>query len=293
VVAIGNPFGLGDTVTMGIVSATERALGASPYDDFIQTDASINPGSSGGPLFDLHGQVVGVSTAIVAQAQGIGFAIPIDDLKRVLPELTTGGRVTRGRLGVTIQGMDSTLAEALGLDRPRGALVADVQPGGPAARAGLQPQDVILAADGHDISRAVDLPRLIAEHRPGSLVQLKVLRDKQTRDIDVTVGAVPQGPEGVASKQAMPPSARAAPSSPLGFAAGNAQGGGAVVQKVAPGGPAEGKLVPGDIVESLNSQHVDGAADLAAKAKAAPPNEPLVLRVRHGGEPRYVAIARP
>ena len=138
VVAIGNPFGLGNTVTMGIVSAKGRSIGAGPYDDFIQTDASINPGNSGGPLFNLHGQVVGIDTAINPQGKGIGFAIPIDAVKDVLPQLIATGHVARGRLGVVIQGMDEDLAKALGMDRAHGALVEDVEPGSPAERAGVQ-----------------------------------------------------------------------------------------------------------------------------------------------------------
>ncbi len=134
VVAIGNPFGLGNTVTMGIVSAKGRSIGAGPYDDFIQTDASINPGNSGGPLFDLHGQVVGINTAINPQGRGIGFAIPIDAVKDVLPQLLATGHVARGRLGVLIQGMDEDLAKALGMDQPRGALVGRVESGSPAAK---------------------------------------------------------------------------------------------------------------------------------------------------------------
>jgi len=292
VVAIGNPFGLGDTVTMGIVSAKGRALGAGPYNDFIQTDASINPGNSGGPLFDLRGQVVGINTAINPQGQGLGFAIPIDEVERALPRLIAGAPIARGRLGVTIQGMDDTLARALGLDRARGALVAGVEPGGPAAEGGVQPGDVILAIDGHDVPRAVDLPRTIAEHAPGSRVKITVLRDGQTRDVVVTLGAVREGPQGAASKQATPPGARGAASPSLGFAAGDAPGGGAVVESVAPGGPAEGKLAPGDVIESLDSRPVTSAADLAAKAKAAPAGKPLVLRVRHDGQSRYVGIER-
>jgi serine protease Do len=289
VVAIGNPFGLGDTVTMGIVSATGRALGAGPYNDFIQTDASINPGNSGGPLFDLRGQVVGIDTAIAARGQGIGFAIPIDEVKRVLPELIAYGRIARGRLGATVQAMDSMLANALGLDRPRGALVAAVQPDGPASRAGIRPGDVILAVDGHELSQDVDLPRIIAEHTPGSRVRLRVLRDKQTREVEVTLGNAAEAPAGRASMQAPEPGKRGSPSS-LGFAAGNALGPGALVEAIVPGGPAEGKLAPGDVIEALNGQPIADANDLAAKWASAPRGEPKLLRVRHEGQSRYVAI---
>jgi serine protease Do len=164
VIAIGNPFGLGHTVTLGIVSAKSRTIGAGPYDDFIQTDAHINPGNSGGPLFDLRGEVVGINTAITAQGSGIGFAIPIDDVKGILPQLIEKGHLDRGRLGVVVQPMDWPLSRALGLDRPRGALVASVEPGSPAEKAGLQERDVIVAVDG----KSIDL-------------LFKVRRDGQTR----------------------------------------------------------------------------------------------------------------
>ncbi len=185
VVAIGNPFGLGHTVTMGIVSAKDRAIGAGPYDDFIQTDASINPGNSGGPLFDLRGQVVGINTAINPNGRGIGFAIPIDALREVLAQLIDTGHVSRGRLGVHIQAVDVALARAIGLDRPRGALVRELEPAGPAARAGLKAGDVILAIDGAEVSRSEDLPRLVGRHAPGTRHTLRVLRDRATTELSI------------------------------------------------------------------------------------------------------------
>src|SRR5208282_4845914 len=171
VVAIGNPFGLGDTVTMGIVSAKSRSIGAGPYDDFIQTDASINPGNSGGPLFNLHGQVVGINTAINPNGKGIGFAIPSDALRDVLPQLEATGHVSRGRLGVGIQPVDAPLAKALGLEKARGALVGDVEADGPAAKVGMKSGDVILSVDGAEVSHAQDLPRIVARHAPGTTVK--------------------------------------------------------------------------------------------------------------------------
>src|SRR5579859_4088199 len=151
VVAIGNPFGLGNTVTTGIVSAKSRAIGAGPYDDFIQTDASINPGNSGGPLFNLKGEVVGINTAINPNGRGIGFAIPSDALKEVLGQLIGTGHVARGWLGVAIQPVDAALGKALGTGSSKGALVAEVAPGGPAEHAGFKPGDVILSLDGASV----------------------------------------------------------------------------------------------------------------------------------------------
>jgi serine protease Do len=292
VVAIGNPFGLGDSVTMGIVSAKSRALGAGPYDDFIQTDAPINPGNSGGPLFDLHGQVVGISTAINPQGQGIGFAIPINDVKHELPDLIAKGSVSRARLGVAVQEMDDTLAKAFGLDRRRGALIAQVQAGGPAARARIQEGDVVLSVDGRDVGHAIELPRTISSYAPGSHVRLTVFRDRKARDIDVTLGALPTEPEGVTSKQAAPRSETRSGTAPIGITVGNAPGRGAMVESVNPRGPADGKLAPGDVVETVNRQSVSDAGDLMKKLSQAPKDQPILLRVQRGNLSRFVAIAR-
>jgi serine protease Do len=188
VVAIGNPFGLGHTVTMGIVSAKGRSIGAGPYDDFIQTDASINPGNSGGPLFDLQGRVVGINTAINPNGRGIGFAIPIDMLKDVLPQLLDKGHVERGRLGVAFRPVDAATAKAIGLDRAKGALVGEVERGGPADQAGLESGDLITAVDGKEVAHAEELPRMIALHPPGTKLKLDVLRGGKKRSFEVTLG---------------------------------------------------------------------------------------------------------
>ncbi len=190
VVAIGNPFGLGNTVTMGIVSAKGRTIHAGPYDDFIQTDASINPGNSGGPLFNLRGQVIGINTAINPNGKGIGFAIPVDELKDVVGQLTMTGHVARGRIGVVIQGVDAPLAKALGMDRPHGALVGDIEPEGPGAKAGLQAGDVIVQVDQTEVPHSEDLPRIVARHVPGSRVSLRVLRGGHEQTVGVTLEAI-------------------------------------------------------------------------------------------------------
>ncbi len=292
VVAIGNPFGLGNTVTMGIVSAKGRTIGAGPYDDFIQTDASINPGNSGGPLFNLRGQVVGIDTAINPQGRGIGFAIPIDAAKAVLPQLIATGHVSRGRIGAAIQGMDEDLAKALGLDRPHGALVEDVEPGSPAEKAGIKSGDVIVAVDGQDVPHAEELPRMIAQHKPGAHVKLTVLRDKQTRQVDVTLAPLEEsGERAGANPQSQPPGAERGQSSSLGFSAGD-EDGQVVVERVAPDGPAQGKLRQGDVIESIDQQPVSSARDLATKVHAAPGDKPVLLRVKRGDQSRFVAIER-
>jgi serine protease Do len=293
VVAIGNPFGLGNTVTMGIVSAKGRTIGAGPYDDFIQTDASINPGNSGGPLFNLRGQVVGINTAINPQGKGIGFAIPIDAVRQVIPQLVSTGHVSRGRLGVVIQGMDGDLAHALGMDRPRGALVEEVEQGSPADKAGIKSGDVIVAVDGQDVPHSVDLPRMVATHAPGTQVKLTYLRDKQSHDASVTLiplenerqhAQASQGSEGTGNEGSRPPTS-------LGIAVGE-EDGHVVVERVSPSGPSEGKLRPGEVIEEVNHQAVTSASDLSAKLRSAPADKPILLRVRHGDQARYVAIER-
>jgi serine protease Do len=290
VVAIGNPFGLGDTVTMGIVSAKGRTIGAGPYDDFIQTDASINPGNSGGPLFNLRGQVVGINTAINPQGKGIGFAIPIDAVKDVLPQLLTSGKVARGRLGVVIQGMDDDLAKALGVDHVRGALVESVEPGSPADKAGVKPGDVIVALDGQEVPRSEDLPRMVARHAPGTAVKVTLVRDKQKRTLDMTLATLTEeGDHGDA--QPAPGTGSAERSSALGIAVAEELGK-VVVARVSSDGPSDGKLRPGDVIEEVDRQPVTTSSDLAAKVRAAPADRPVLLKVRRGDQSRFVAIDR-
>lgn len=178
VIAIGNPFGLGHTVTQGIVSAKARIIGAGPYDNFIQTDAAINPGNSGGPLINMKGQVVGINTAIVVTGQGIGFAIPINMAKNILPELKETGSVTRGWLGVAIQEVTPEIARAVGLKEPKGAIVSMVYPGDPADKAGVKKGDVILKINSKEIKDSYSLTRLIAGLKPRSKVKIVVWRDK-------------------------------------------------------------------------------------------------------------------
>ncbi len=291
VVAIGNPFGLGNTVTMGIVSAKGRTIGAGPYDDFIQTDASINPGNSGGPLFNLRGQVVGINTAINPQGKGIGFAIPIDAVKMVLPQLIATGHVSRGRLGVGIQGMDEDLAKALGMDRAHGALVEQVEPGSPAEKAGIKSGDVIVAVDGQDVPHSEDLPRMVAPHKPGSQVRVTIFRDRQTRVVDVALAALEEQDKQGSSSQRQEPGVERGSSSPLGLSVLDDDGK-VVVDRVAPDGPAQGKVRPGDVIESVNQQPVTTASDLAAKGRAVPSDRPVLLKVKRGDQSRYVAIER-
>ena len=190
VMAIGNPFGLSNTVTTGIVSAKGRTIGAGPYDDFIQTDASINPGNSGGPLFNTAGEVVGINTAIFSQNGaniGIGFAIPANLVKNLVAELETKGTVTRGWLGVSVQPVTPDLARSLGVDKERGALVGDVVAQGPAEKAGIKRGDVIVSYDGKKIDESTTLPGLVAATGVGKTVPVEILRDGKMKTINVAI----------------------------------------------------------------------------------------------------------
>ena len=190
VAAIGNPFGLDSTVTEGIVSAKGRHIGDGPYEDFIQTDASINPGNSGGPLINMSGEIVGINTAIFSQTGGnigIGFAIPINLVKEILPQIKSKGKVTRGWLGVAIQRVTPAIAESMGLDKSKGALVSQVVEGGPADRAGVKVGDLIVEYNGKEISDANELPILVARTAPQEKVPVKVLRDKKETSFTVTI----------------------------------------------------------------------------------------------------------
>ena len=188
VMAIGNPFGLAQTVTAGIVSAKGRVIGSGPYDDFIQTDASINPGNSGGPLFSADGKVIGINTAIIAGGQGIGFAIPINIAKGIYEQLRDSGKVTRGYLGVRFQPLTADLAKSFGLESEKGALIAIVEKGTPADKSGLKAGDIILEYDGKPISEGSELPRHVAVTPIDKKVRLVVFRDGKKQDIFVVVG---------------------------------------------------------------------------------------------------------
>jgi serine protease Do len=191
VAAIGSPFGLEHTVTAGIVSAKGRVIGSGPYDDFIQTDASINPGNSGGPLINMRGEIVGINTMIIAGGSGIGFAIPIDQAKDIIAQLKTGGEVTRGWLGVTIQDLKGNLAEYYGVQDKSGVLVASVVSGDPADRAGIQPNDIITEVEGKKVTTSRDLTNLAAKLDVGDTAKVTVLREGRQKTFDVKVGKRP------------------------------------------------------------------------------------------------------
>ena len=191
VAAIGSPFGLEYTVTAGIVSAKGRVIGSGPYDDFIQTDASINPGNSGGPLINMQGEVVGINTMIIAGGQGIGFAIPVDQVKGIISQLKSDGEVTRGWLGVTIQDLKGDLAEYYGIDGKSGVMVADVVAGDPADKAGIKPKDIITKVNGKKIATSRDLTNLAARLGVGDTAKVTILRDGKQKTLLVKIGKRP------------------------------------------------------------------------------------------------------
>ena len=266
VVAIGSPYGFENTVTAGIVSAKSRALPDGTYVPFIQTDVAVNPGNSGGPLFNLKGEVIGINAQIYSATggyQGLSFAIPVDVASKVMDQLVQYGKVTRGRIGVTIQQMSQPLAESFGLKKPDGALVSAVDDDGPAAKAGIASGDVILKVDGKSIGSSSELPVVIADMKPGSTAQIEVWRKGATREFTVTLGelkpmktamaptgAKPQGRLGVAVRGLTPEEQKQA-----GITGG-------VLVEDAGGAAAKAGVQPGDIILSVNSAPVTNAEQL-------------------------------
>lgn len=266
VVAIGSPYGFDNTVTSGIISAKARSLPNENYTPFIQTDVPVNPGNSGGPLFNLQGQVIGINSMIYSQTggfQGLSFAIPIDEAMRVKDELVKTGHVSRGRLGVAVQGVNQTLADSFGLQKPAGALVSSVDPGGPAAKAGLQAGDVILAVNGTAVNDSTDLPAQIASMKPGAKATLDVWRDKSKKQMTVTLGSLSetkvadngtqaseQGRLGVAVRPLTPQERN-----------GSSLSHGLLVQQ-ASGPAASAGIQPGDVILAVNGRPVTSVQQL-------------------------------
>jgi serine protease Do len=284
VVAIGSPFGFENTVTAGIVSATSRSLPDGTYVPFIQTDAAVNPGNSGGPLFNMKGEVIGINSQIYSRTggyQGLAFAIPVDVAANVKTQLVQHGKVERGRLGVSIQEVSQSLAQSFGLDRPRGALVAQVEKGSPAEKAGIKPGDVLLGVNGKTVERSAELPPLVAAVKPGTKATFELWRDGRKQTLDVTVGAL--NPEQVA---AGPASEAGAQTGKLGLAVRPSENG--LVVENATGAAARAGIRAGDVVTAVNGKTVKSVEELQAAADKS--NGTVALLVRRGDASIFVPI---
>ncbi|KIG03986.1 DegQ family serine endoprotease [Caballeronia concitans] len=288
VVAIGSPYGFDNTVTSGIISAKSRALPNENYTPFIQTDVPVNPGNSGGPLFNLQGEVIGINSMIYSQTggfQGLSFAIPINEAIKVKDALIKTGHVDRGRIGVTVQAMNQTLANSFGMTSPQGALVSSVEPGGPAAKAGLQPGDVIVALNGVPVTDSTSLPSQVAGLAPGSSAKVQVWRDKSTKDINVTIGALKD--------------TKTASANVNGDAGGAAQDArlGVAVRPLTPEEKQSGSLSRGLVVQQSNGAAASagiqaGDVILAVNGQPVTSVQQLKTMVSHAGDSIALLIQR-
>jgi serine protease Do len=295
VVAIGNPFGLSHTVTVGVVSALGRSIGAGPYDEFIQTDASINPGNSGGPLINIEGDVIGINTAIISGNTGgnvgIGFAIPIDIAKGILKDLRERGTVTRGWLGVMIQKITPDLAKSFGLSQSEGALVGDVIPDGPAAKGGVKRGDVIVMFDGQQVKDMEDLPKIVAATRPNSVVDVEVIRDGSRMTLSVSIELLEDSQETVVAK-----------ADPLGLQVQDITEGlaqslklesveGVLVSDVTAGNAAaEAGIRRGDVISEMNRSIVKDMRDYQNLMASVQKGSSVLFLVKRGGSTIYIAV---
>jgi len=309
VIAVGNPFGLGGSVTAGIISSRNRELGGN-YDDFIQTDAAINQGNSGGPLFNMNGEVIGINSAILSGGGGgsigIGFSIPSKMARNIIDQLRQFGEIRRGWLGVQISSVEKDMAEGLGLDKARGALVQSVSDAGPAAAAGIKPGDVVLKFDGRDVADNRALPRMVAETAIGKKVSVEVWRNGQSKAISLEVGRLPDDTPKTAKNDGKGDKSDAATElaalglrlSPITPALRqqyklSAEAKGLAVVDVDDAKPAGEKLRPGDVIVEANSKEIGSVQALAERIKEleGQSKKAIVLRViRGGGVPIFVAI---
>lgn len=300
VVAIGAPFGLDHSATQGIVSALSRSLPDGTYVPFIQTDVAVNPGNSGGPLFDLAGRVVGVNSQIYSRSggyMGISFAIPVNVAKTVVEQLKSNGKVERGWLGVAIQDMSQDLASSFSLTQPDGALVSNVQPDSPAEKAGVQAGDIIVGFGTGKVKSSADLPLLVGNTPIGTQVPLKLLRAGAEKTLDVTIAKLDSGDEEVS------PVVASSDSGSLGLGVSSLSSrdlkdrklsNGIMVDKVKAGSEAEtAGLETGDIIMSVNNQPVSSPAELQTMVRAAPAGKPIALLIMQGEQTRFIAIIKP
>ncbi len=297
VLAIGNPFGLGGTVTAGIVSQKGRIIGAGPYDNFIQTDASINPGNSGGPLFNLNGEVVGINTAIIAGGQGIGFATPINMVKEVLAQLKEKGKITRGWIGVGVQELTPELAESFGLKEPHGVLVSFISPGAPADKAGLKIGDIITTFEGKPVRDMNELPRIVALTPPGKNAEVKLLRDGKEKTLYVRIGLKAEEDEAMAAKDE-----KESPDKRLGLGVqpltpdiakrlGITDTEGVIISSVKPDGPAAAAgLMRGDVIKEIDRRPVKDMKDYTDAITGMEKNGTRLFLVFRNNSTLYVVV---
>ncbi|MFG0583685.1 DegQ family serine endoprotease [Pseudomonas sp. THAF187a] len=300
VLAIGSPFGFDHSVTAGIVSAKGRSLPSDSYVPFIQTDVAINPGNSGGPLFNLKGEVVGINSQIFTRSggfMGLSFAIPMEVAMQVADQLKADGKVTRGWLGVVIQEVNKDLAESFGLDKPAGALVAQVLEDGPADKGGLQVGDVILNLNDKPIIMSADLPHLVGGLKPGEKAELDVVRDGSRKKLNVTIGTLPE--EGQELAAGDPAQGGERSNNRLGvtvveLTAEQKKGldlkGGVVVKEVLNGPAAMIGLRPGDVITHLNNQAIDSTSTFTQVAQELPKNRSVSMRVLRQGRASFITF---
>jgi serine protease Do len=294
VMAVGNPFGLGNTVTAGIISAKGRIIGAGPYDDFLQTDAAINPGNSGGPLFNMNGEVVGINTAIVAQGQGIGFATPVNMAKEILAQLKTG-KVIRGWLGIMIQDITPELAESFGITETNGVIVGDVVPDSPAEKAGLKRGDIVKSLNGKAVDNAHSLSRAVAAMGPDSTANLEIIRDGKTKEIKVTIGTMPEevaeqkhGSKGETAWGITVQNLTPELAQKFGLDDNET---GVVITELQPGSAAaEARLTAGDVIKEVNRQKIQNVRDYRQAVQKMKKGETLLLLVKRGANTFYLAL---
>jgi serine protease Do len=297
VVAIGSPFGFENSVTAGIVSAKGRSLPQENFVPFIQTDVAVNPGNSGGPLFNLRGEVVGINSAIYSRTggfMGLSFAIPIDVVNEVTQQLKSSGRVIRGRIGVVIQPITKELADGFGLSKPQGALVNQVEKGGPAEKAGVEPGDVILRFDGKPVTSSEDLPRVVGATKPGSRVSMQLWRNKAARDVQVTVAELQDDRAAAQQKRgAKPPAATPGVFGMSLSELTEAQRkelkaeGGVLVNEVQ-GAAARAGIRRGDVILAVNNQDVKSVQGFSEMMGQVEKGRIVALLVRRGGNSLYI-----